>query len=103
MVQAHYQLLNTLQLSKGEVQTIVQNGLNYVHMLNTDPDVMRFHLKFTENNDDIPDDNVMKNKNDVVYKLLNYDCDFSKTGIYYDFKKEVCRSYIRNMKKDMSF
>lgn len=99
MVQAHYQLLNTLQLSKGEVQTIVQNGLNYVHMLNTDPDVMRFHLKFTENNDDIPDDNVMKNKNDVVYKLLNYDCDFSKTGIYYDFKKEVCRSYIRNMKK----
>lgn len=99
MVQAHYQLLNTLQLSKSEVQAIVQDGLDYVHLINTDPDVMRFHLKFTENDNDIPDDNVMKNKNDIVYKLLNYDCDFQKTRIYYDFKKDVCRSYLKNMKK----
>lgn len=99
MVQAHYQLLNTLQLSKNEMQIIIQDGLDYVHLINTDPDVMRFHLKFTDNNDDISDNNVMNNKNDIVYKLLNYDCDFYKTHIYYDFKKDVCRSYIKNMKK----
>lgn len=99
MVQAHYQLLNTLQLSKDEVQKIVQNGLDYVNLINTDVDIMRYHLKFTDTEDNISDDNIMKNKNDIVYKLLNYDCDFHKTRIYYNFKKDVCRSYLKNMKK----
>ena len=98
MVQAHYQLLNTLQLSKKEVQEIVQDGLDYISLLNTDVDVMRYHLKF-EDNKDFEIDNIMKDKNEVVYKMLNYDCDFDKTKIYYDFKKDLCRSYIKNMKR----
>lgn len=99
MVQAHYQLLNTLQLSKDEVQLVVQDGLDYVNLINTDVDVMRFHLKFTETDEYFEDDNVMKNKNEIVYKLLNYDCGFEKTKIYYNFKKDTCHSYIKNMKK----
>lgn len=99
MVQAHYQLLNTLQLSKDEVQSVVQDGLDYVNLINTDVDVMRFHLKFTESGEDFEDDNVMKNKNEIVYKLLNYDCGFEKTKFYYNFKKDTCHSYIKNMKK----
>lgn len=98
MVQAHYQLLNTLQLSKEEVQEIVQDGLDYINLINTDVDVMRYHLKFKEN-EDFETDNIMKDKNEIVYKLLNYDCDFHKTKIYYDFKKDLCRSYIKNIKK----
>lgn len=98
MVQAHYQLLNTLQLSKNEIQEIVQDGLDYINLINTDVDVMRYHLKFKEN-EDFETDNIMKDKNDIVYKLLNYDCDFHKTKIYYDFKKDLCRSYIKNIKK----
>ena len=99
MVQAHYQLLNTLQLSENEIQKIVQGGLDYVNLINTDVDVMRYHLKFTERDENFKDDNIMKNKNEIVYKLLNYDCDFHKTRIYYGFKKELCRSYLKNMKK----
>ena len=98
MVQAHYQLLNTLQLSKEELQEIVQEGLDYINLLNTDVDVMRYHLKFREDME-IEQDNVMKDKNDIVYKLLNYDCNFDQTRIYYDFKKNLCRSYMKNMKK----
>lgn len=98
MVQAHYQLLNTLQLSKSEVQEVVQDGLDYINLINTDTDVMRYHLKFTENNK-FEEDNVMQDKNEIVYKLLNYSCDFDKTKIYYDFKKDLCRSYIKNIKK----
>ena len=98
MVQAHYQLLNTLQLSKSEVQEVVQNGLDYINLINTDVDVMRYHLKFTEDNK-FDEDNVMKDKNEIIYKLLNYSCDFNKTKIYYDFKKDLCRSYIKNIKK----
>ena len=41
----------------------------------------------------------MRNKNEIVYKLLNYDCDFHKTHIYYDFKKSLCHAYLKNMKK----
>lgn len=100
MVQAHYQLLNTLQLSKKELKAVVQDGLDYISLLNTDPDIMRYHLKFNENStSSIEDDNVMKDKNEIVYKMLNYDCGFYQTKIYYDFKKDLCRSYIKNMKK----
>lgn len=100
MVQAHYQLLNTLQLSKKELQKVVQDGLDYINFLNTDVDIMRYHLKFKENKSNKEDmDNVMKDKNEIVYKLLNYDCNFDQTKIYYDFKKDLCRAYIKNMKK----
>lgn len=101
MVQSHYQLLNTLQLSQDEVKHIVKDGLDYINLINTDVDIMRYHLKFNdiEDKSEFEDSNVMKNKNEIVYKLLNYDCNFHKTRIYYDFKKELCRSYLKNMKK----
>lgn len=100
MVQAHYQLLNTLQLSKEELQEVVQDGLDYINLLNTDVDVMRYHLKFTDNLDFEEDtDNIMKDKNAIVYKMLNYDCCFEDTKIYYEFKKNLCSSYLKNMKK----
>lgn len=100
MVQSHYQLLNTLQLSKDELQEVVQDGLDYINLLNTDVDVMRYHLKFKDNDDvEFETDNIMKDKNEIIYKLLNYDCKFDQTKVYYDFKKDLCRSYIKNMKK----
>lgn len=99
MVQAHYQLLNTLQLSKQELQEVVQDGLDYINLLNTDVDVMRYHLKFKDGIEDIEASNIMKDKNEIIYKLLNYDCNFDQTKIYYDFKKDLCRSYVKNMKK----
>lgn len=100
MVQAHYQLLNTLQLSKDELQEVVQDGLDYISLINTDVDVMRYHLKFTDNdNFESEADNIMKDKNEIVYKLLNYDCHFEDTKIYYEFKKNLCSSYLKNMKK----
>lgn len=98
MVQAHYQLLNTLQLSEDEVRHIVRDGMDYVSLLNTDVDVMRYHLKFKSANE-TELDNVMKNKTEIVFKMLNYDCGFHKTRIYYNFKKDLCRSYLKNMKK----
>ncbi len=99
MVQAHYQLLNTLQLSKDEVQKIVQDGLDYVSLLNTDADVMRFHLKFTKTHENSLEQSAIQSKADIVFQLLGYDCDFQNTKLYYDFKKDICRSYLTNMRK----
>lgn len=98
MVQAHYQLLNTLQLSKEEVDELVKDSLDYVSLLNTDLDVLRYHLKCKIDN--IPPlDNIMKNKNEIVYKLLCYDCGFENTDVFYSFKRELCKAYLKNMKR----
>ena len=98
MVQAHYQLLNTVQLSKEEMKELVKDGIEYINLLNTDVDVMRYHLKFKAS-DNYELDNVMKDKSEIVYKLLNYDCKFDETKTYYDFKKKLCHAYLKNIKK----
>ena len=98
MVQTHYQLLNTLQLSYSEVSELLKESLSYLNLLNTDVDVMRFHLQMDlEDNDFI--NSIMKTKNDIVSNLLKYDCGFENTQIYYEFKSALCKAYKKNLKK----
>lgn len=101
MVQTHYQLLNTLQLSKEDVSNLLSESLKYVNLLNTDTDVLKYHIKCSvldefENDDAL---NVLSDKNDIVYTMMNLSDTFYKTKYYYDFKKETCKAYLKNMKK----
>lgn len=96
MVQTHYQLLNTLQLSLSDVRCLAKKSLDYINLLNTDVDVMKYHLKFAKDVEIINDG--FKNNNEIVYKLLSINDDFSKTKIYYNFKKDLLKSYIKNIK-----
>lgn len=98
MVQAHYQLLNTLQLSPEETSYLLKPSLDYVNLLNTNPNVLKYHVKCTVA-DDSYISNVFKDKNDIVYTMMNCSDEFYKTKYYYDFKKETCKSYLKNMKK----
>ena len=100
-VQAHYQLLNTVQLSPDEVKELVAPSLSYVNLLNTDPDVLKYHVKCSILDTDIDKylTNVFKDKNDIVYTMMNASDKFYKTKYYYDFKKDLCSSYLKNMKK----
>lgn len=100
MVQAHYQLLNTLQLSPDEVHQLLKPSLEYVNLLNTDTDVLKYHVKCSAL-DFIDEEvsNVFKDKNDIVYTMMNISSAFYKTKYFYDFKKETCKSYLKNMKK----
>lgn len=101
MVQAHYQLLNTLQLTKEEVQMLIKPSLEYVNLLNTDTDVLKYHVKGStvSTSHDMEISNIMKNKTDIVYKMMNLSDAFYKTKYFYDFKKETCKAYLKNMKK----
>ncbi len=100
MVQAHYQLLNTLQLSEKEIHDLIKPSLDYVNLLNTDTEVLKYHIKcFAAGNDENEMSNILKNKNDIVYTMLNLSDAFTKTKYFYEFKKEICRSYLKNMKK----
>lgn len=101
MVQAHYQLLNTIQLTKTEVSALLKPSLQYVNRLHTDTDVLKYHVKCSspENCDDSTISNIMKDKNAIVYTMMNLSEEFYHTKYFYDFKKEVCKSYLKNIKK----
>lgn len=100
-VQAHYQLLNTVQLTQAEVQELVQPSLDYVNLLNTDIDVLRHHVKcnIIEDANENKMSNVFLTKNDIVYTMMNVSDNFYRTKYFYDFKKETCKAYLKNMKK----
>ena len=101
LVQAHYQLLNTLQLTQQEVSELLKPSLDYVNKLNTDVDVLKYHVKcaIIDDESDELKTNVFKDKNEIVYTMLNLSDEFSKTKYFYDFKKDVCKAYLKNMKK----
>lgn len=100
MVQAHYQLLNTLQLTPEDVSRLLQPSLEYVNYLNTNTDVLKYHVKCSTSDEaDEYVTNVFKSKNDIVYTMMNYSDDFFRTKYFYDFKKEICKSYLKNIKK----
>ena len=101
MVQAHYQLLNTVQLSKEEVHELLKPSLEYVNLLNIDTDVLKYHVKCSslDEYDDETISNVFKDKNDIVYTMMKISNNFYKTKYFYDFKRETCKAYLKNMKK----
>lgn len=96
-VQTHYQLLNTLQLTQEEVNGLLEPSFDYVRKLKTDPSVLRNHIKY-------PDEPCLKaspllNKNDVVYRLLGVNDAFIHTKEYADFRNDLVRSYIKDLRK----
>lgn len=96
-VQTHYQLLNTLQMSFNEVEELLKPNLDYLNMIKDDPDVLRFHIK----HQGTFDENItsLESKNDIVYKLLGLNNNFAKTKMYYDFKQDLVKSFIKNLRR----
>lgn len=100
LVQAHYQLLNTLQLTPTEVHELLKPSLDYVNYLNTNTDVLKYHVKCSvSDEDDEYVSNVFKSKNDIIYTMMNYSDEFYHTKYFYDFKRETCKAYLKNLKK----
>lgn len=94
MVQCHYQLLNTLQLSRNDVEEFLQPSFDYMNKLNTDIDVFKYHIKCKALEDSNP-----QNMNDIVYTMLNVCPDFENTNIFIQFKKNLLWAYRKNLKK----
>lgn len=97
MVQTHYQLLNSIQLDKEDVKELLQPSLDYFTALKNDPAVLREHIKFPG----YEDGNMLcvKNKNDIVFALMNINDKFPKTRVYAEFVKDLLKSQISNIKK----
>nr|DAZ22088.1 MAG TPA: RNA-dependent RNA polymerase [Caudoviricetes sp.] len=97
MVQSHYQLINTLQLSKKEVGMLLQPSLEYIKLLRTDPAAVRYHIKYPEEKtfDNAP----MKSKNDIVFQMLGVNDWFTHTKIYQEFLDTLIKAYIKKLKQ----
>lgn len=90
MVQVHYQLLNTLQMSQYEVDEFLKPSLEYLRMIQDDPSVLRYHIKYSHENDSV---SAAATTSDVVYQMLGVSDTFSQTKLYRDFKHDVTKSF----------
>lgn len=96
MVQTHYQLINTLQLSQAEVDELLEPSLDYLRKLKTDPAVLRMHIGWSA--EDEPDGPLLS-KNKIVYKLMGINERYTKTQEYFDFRSELMQSYVKDLRK----
>lgn len=97
MVQTHYQLLNTLQMTREEVNEFLQPSLHYMDLLKTESAVVRNHVHYPEDYE--YDDNNIKSKNDIVFRMLGLNEKFTETKWYRDFVDDMISSYKNNIKK----
>lgn len=97
MVQTHYQLLNTLQMTPDEVRTLVRPMFEYLRAIETDPAVLRYYLKH-------PGDSVDRRlsmgytRNDIVFKLLGINDKFCRTKVYLDFIHDMMKSQVKHLR-----
>ena len=83
MVQTHYQLLNTLQMTYDEVEQLVKPSLDYARMIKTDIAAMRHQIgyQYQSPNDDFYN-KAITSKNDIIYRMLGITDKFADTKIY---------------------
>lgn len=94
MVQTHYQLINTLQMTKDETREFLRSTFDYLDKLKTDPAVMRYHIHYPSEYK--LTNKSLKSKNDIVFKLMGLNENFTKTQWYADFRTQNIKSYKNN-------
>lgn len=97
MVQSHYQLFNTCQLTYEEMERILMPSLDYMKALRSDPDVLRYHIKYPYDEDD--EITPLKSKNEIIFKLLGINNKFAETKMYQGFRNDLIKGFIRNLKQ----
>lgn len=96
LVSTHYQLLNTLHLTEQETEEFLEPTLRYLDYLRTDHDVVKYHINFAfENGFDYKS---AKSKNDIVYKMLSITPEFANTKLYYDFNRDLVKSFVKSIR-----
>ncbi len=95
-VSCHYQLINTLQLSESDVIELLEPSLDYITKVRKDPAVLRYHINYPYTEMDMTP---VVSKNEIVFKLLGINANFAKTKLYYDFRNDLIRSLIRELRQ----
>lgn len=97
LIQTHYQLLNSLQLTHEEVKELLRPSLDYIEKLKTDPTVLRYHIKSP--NEELNEKAPLNSKNDIVYKMIGINNKFCETKLYHDFRNDLIKAYLKNLRR----
>jgi hypothetical protein len=95
MTQAHYQLLNTLQLSEEETRRLVQPSLDYLALIREDPAALRFHIGYDTGRHRVGS---AETTSDVVYQMLGVTDKFCGTKMYYEYRKDILAAFTKNLR-----
>lgn len=99
MVQTHYQLINTLQMTYEEVEQFIKPSLDYARMIKTDPAVLRHQISYQyQSPDDTFYTKAVTSKNDIIYRLLGMNDRFAETKMYRNFCNDLIKSFIKNLR-----
>lgn len=98
LVQAHYQLFNTLQLSYDEMSQVLQPSLKYISAIRRDPAVLRYEIQYPFD-DGSGEWSSMDSKNEIVFRMLGINDKFANTKMYYDFRDDLIKGEVRNLKR----
>lgn len=98
LVQTHYQLLNTLQMTMEDTKEFLQPSLEFAQMLRDKPEVVRAYIKYPDVEEINTLNHPMHNKNDVVYSLMCINDRFTSTKYYQEFLVDLLRAYYKNLK-----
>ena len=99
MVQTHYQLLNTLQITYDEVEKLVKPSLDYANMIKIDPAALKHHIDYQYcTPDETYYNRAITSKNDIITKMLETTDCFSQTKLYRDFAKAILDSFKKNLR-----
>lgn len=99
MVQTHYQLLNTLQMTYEEVEELVQPSIDFARLIKTDPAVLRFQISYAYHSpDQLYYTDSITSKNDIIYNLLGLNEKFSNTKMYVEFCNDLIKAFIKNLR-----
>ena len=96
LVRTHYQILNTLQITKNKITELLQQTLNYIELLRKDPLAMYHYCEATSDDED--SDLMMNVKADVIYRMMKLNMSFKDTALYKILAKKVIESIRADIK-----
>lgn len=97
MVQCHYQLLNSLQLTQDDVQALLKPNFDYLNLIRKDAAVMRYHLKYPYACAD--NDEPCYTRDEIIMKVMGMNSKFVDTKLYNEFRRKLTASILRNYRR----
>lgn len=101
MVRTNYQLLNTLAMTKDDVDAFLASSLDYLDKIKTDPTYLRYYVNlwvsdyYDGNADEITSDNYRQR---LISDIMRRTDDFEKTPFYRNYRNDLCKSLKERLK-----
>lgn len=94
-VKVSYQLINTLAMTREDVEEFLRPSIDYLNQMRTNTAVFRWHIHYKGQQET---DAAMKTHDDLVYRILGVSDDFAQTKLFQEFKNSAIRAFISELR-----